>query len=304
LPMPTRQNLELGKIRPLRLFVIILILLFTLEIIVMLVLPYLTPAKSAIAFGALIDACLLTGVLAPLLWYLIIKPLQKLAATRQRLLALTLSAQENERGRIARDLHDSLGQALTSLMIGLRTIEESSTEQHVKLQARELRRIGNDTHEEVRRLSRGLRPAVLDDLGLVPALERYAEDLCSSHQISATFERDCPESVNLTERVQIAVYRIVQEAATNAIRHGKAKSLRIQLGCNSQRLRLEIVDDGLGFDVASALKSDQVNSSFGLLSIHERAGLLGGEASISSRPGQGTQVRVHIPLEPAETNDG
>lgn len=302
--MPTRHNLEPGKIRPLRLFVIILIVLFTIEIIVMLMLPYLTPANSATTFGALLDACLLTVVLAPLLWHLIIKPLQILAVTRQRLLALTLSAQENERGRIARDLHDSLGQALTSLMIGLRTIEESSTEQPVQMQARALRRIGSDTHDEVRRLARGLRPAVLDDLGLVPALERYVEDLGSSHQIAATFARDCPENVKITENVQIAVYRIAQEAATNAIRHGKAKSLRINLSCNPHQLLLAIIDDGCGFDVASALKLDQAHSPFGLLSIHERAELLGGEAIISSHPGQGTQVRVSLPLEPEETHHG
>ena len=302
--MPFRQHLEMGKIRPLRLFVIILVMLFTIEVIVMLLLPFLMPAKGASTIGALVDACLLTSVLAPLLWYLIIKPLQRLAATRQRLLALTLSAQENERGRIARDLHDSLGQSLTSLMIGLRTIEESSTEQHVQAQARELRRLGNDTHVEVRRLARGLRPAVLDDLGLVPALERYAEDLCSSIQISAIFECDCPDSVKLPEQVQTAVYRIVQEAATNAIRHGKAKSLHIKLGCDPRRLRVDIVDDGLGFDVASALKTDQASSPFGLLSIYERAGLLGGEVVIDSQSGQGTRVRVQIPLEPAEPKNG
>lgn len=302
--MPLRQHLELGKIRPLRLFVIILAMLFTIEVIVMLLLPFLMPASSAHTIGALVDACLLTSVLAPLLWFLIIKPLQRLAATRQRLLALTLSAQENERGRIARDLHDSLGQSLTSLMIGLRTIEESSTEQHVQAQARELRRIGNDTHVEVRRLARGLRPAVLDDMGLVPALERYTEDLCSSNQISATFEPDCSDSVKLPEKVQTAVYRIVQEAATNAIRHGQAKSLHIQLSYNPRQLWVDIVDDGAGFDVVSALKADQASNPFGLLSIHERAGLLGGEAIIDSHPGQGTRVRVRIPLEPAEPHHG
>lgn len=302
--MPTRQNLELGKIQPLRLFVIILFLLFTLEIIVMLVLPYLTPANSASVYGAFIDAFLLTGVLAPLLWYLIIKPLQKLAATRQRLLALTLSAQENERGRIARDLHDSLGQALTSLMIGLRTIEESSTDQHVQSQAQELRRIGSDTHNEVRRLARGLRPAVLDDLGLVPALERYVEDVGSSHQISAVFQHECPESVALNESVQTAIYRIVQEAATNAVRHGKAKSLQVKMRCNDHQLHLDILDDGLGFDVATAMKSNRANNPFGLLSIHERASLLGGNAFINSGLGQGTHVRVQIPLQPAEAQDG
>lgn len=295
--MPTRQNLDLGRIQPLRLFVIILVLLFSIEVLVMLVLPYLLPIRGTKLAEALVDACLLTGVLAPLLWYLIVKPLQKLAATRQRLLAFALSAQEDERGRIARDLHDSLGQALTGLMIGLRTIEGSSQEESVQLQARELRRIGSEMHDEVRRLARGLRPAVLDDLGLVPALERYVVDLAAAHQINAKFERDCQEGIKFPADVQTAVYRIVQEAATNAVRHGKAAHVQVKLSCGPLGLSIAIFDDGAGFDVATALQSDQENSPFGLLSIHERAVLLGGEATITSRPGHGTQVRANFPLQ-------
>ncbi len=295
--MPTRQNLELGRIQPLRLFVIILFLLFTIEVLVMLVLPYLLPVSGNKLVEALIDACLLTGVLAPLLWYLIVKPLQKLAATRQRLLALALSAQESERGRIARDLHDSLGQSLTGLMIGLRTIEGTSQEESVQRQAHELRRIGSEMHDEVRRLARGLRPAVLDDLGLVPALERYVQDLAAAHQIEAKFERHCQEETKLADDVQTAVYRIVQEAATNAIRHGKARQVQVQLSCTPRELHIAICDDGAGFDVAKALRSSQESSPFGMLSIHERASLLGGEATITSRPDHGTQVRVHFPLQ-------
>lgn len=302
--MPTRQNLELGRIRPLRLFVIILILLFSIEVLVMLVLPYLLPISGTKLAEALVDACLLTGVLAPLLWYLIVKPLQKLAATRQRLLAFALSAQEDERGRIARDLHDSLGQALTGLMIGLRTIEGSSQEEAVQLQARELRRIGSEMHDEVRRLARGLRPAVLDDLGLVPALERYVADLATAHQIAVKFERDCQEGLKLPADVQTAVYRIVQEAATNAVRHGKSQHVQVKLSCSPAELTIAICDDGVGFNVSKALRSSQDNCPFGLLSIHERASLLGGEAAITSRPGQGTQVKAKFPLQGTVANHG
>lgn len=301
--MPSRYNLEFGKIRPLRLFLIILFVLFTIEVIVMFVLPYLTPSDSTVTFGAIIDACLLTVVLAPMLWFLIVKPLQKLAATRQRLLAIALSAQENERRRIARDLHDSLGQALTSLMVGLRTIEESSADEQVKSHIRELRRVGSDTHEEVRRLARGLRPAILDDMGLVPALERFLEDLSSSHQIEARLEPACQVQSRLSENVESSVFRMVQEAATNAIRYGKAKHLKVKLSCDARQLRLEIDDDGCGFDTASALKTDEANSAFGLLSIHERACVLGGEANIASNPGSGTNVRVVIPLAPQRGAD-
>ncbi|WP_254510263.1 sensor histidine kinase [Anatilimnocola floriformis] len=302
--MPTRQNLELDTIRPLRLFVIILVLLFTIEVLVMLVLPHLLPHDGTKIVEALIDACLLTGVLAPLLWYLIVKPLQKLAATRQRLLALTLSAHESERGRNARDLHDSVGQSLTGLMIGLKTMESLTQIAALQQQARELRQIGSDMHDEIRRLARGLRPAVLDDLGLVPALERLVEDLAASHQIEATFERDCEQGARLPDDLQTAVYRIVQEAATNAVRHGKAKHVQIKLTCSPRKLTIAVSDDGVGFEVAAALRLDQVNSPFGLLSIHERAGLLGGEAQITSQPGRGTQIRVTFPLQELVASDG
>lgn len=294
--MPTRQNLELGRIRPLRLFGIILIVLFTIEVIVMLVLPYLAPAEGGKLTEALIDACLLTGVLAPLLWYLIVQPLQRLAANRQRLLAITLSAQEDERGRIARDLHDSLGQALTGLLIGLRTIEGGSQEESVQLQARELRRIGGEMHEEVRRLSRGLRPAVLDDLGLVPALERLVADLAASQQIAVTFERDCQEEIQLPGDVQTTVYRIVQESVANAVRHGKPQRVQVKMSCSTEELKVSICDDGTGFDLAAALGAGREDGPFGLLSIQERASLLGGEAAFTSRAGQGTQVQVLLPL--------
>src|SRR3972149_1000665 len=99
-PMPTKNNLEFGKVRPLRLFLIILGVLFTIEAIVMFVLPFIIPPESTVTLGAVIDACLLTVVLAPMLWFLIVRPLQNLAATRQRLLAQALSAQEKERRRI------------------------------------------------------------------------------------------------------------------------------------------------------------------------------------------------------------
>lgn len=302
--MPTRNNLEFGKVRPLRLFLVILAVLFTIEAIVMFTLPFIIPPESTVSLGAVIDACLLTAVLAPLLWFLIIRPLQNLAATRQRLLAQALSAQENERRRIARDLHDSLGQAITSLMVGLRVIEESSTQPEVQAQVRELRRIGSETHDDVRRLARGLRPAILDDAGLLPALERYLQELGVSHQFETSLDAECHEDSRFSENVETSLFRIVQEAATNAIRHGKAKHLRVKLRCDSNNLYVDVEDDGCGFNVASSLKANHMNSPFGLLSIHERACLLGGEAFVSSRPGGGTHIHVKIPLPAPEALHG
>lgn len=300
--MPTRHDLELSKIRPLLLFALILLLLFIIEVLVMLMLAGLHAESLNSLAVALIDACILTLVLAPLLWFLIIRPLQRLAAARRQLLALALSMQENERGRIARDLHDSLGQALTSLTIGLRTIEESSHDEHIKTYAQELRRIGSETHEEVRRLARGLRPAVLDDLGLMPALERYVEDLRMTNHIEANFEHNCAGR-RFTDDIETTIYRIVQEAATNAIRHGQAKALQVKLRCDLRSVTIEIIDNGSGFDIA-AMHSDPTKNPFGMLSIQERAGFLGGNATITSQPAQGTKVLVTIPLPAAEKPHG
>lgn len=302
--MPTRNNLEFGKVRPLRLFLIILAVLFTIEAIVMFALPHIIPPESTVTLGAVIDACMLTVVLAPLLWFLIVKPLQNLASTRQRLLAQALSAQEHERRRIARDLHDSLGQAITSLMVGLRVIEEASTQPEVQAQVRELRRIGSETHDDVRRLARGLRPAILDDAGLMPALERYLQELSAAQQVETSLDASCHEESRFSENIETSVFRIVQEAAHNAIRHGKAKHLRVKLRCDSNNLFVDVEDDGCGFKVDSSIKAHHINSPFGLLSIHERACLLGGEASVSSRPGSGTSIHVKIPLPLQETPHG
>ncbi len=298
--MPTRNNLEFGKVRPRRVFLVVLLVLFASEAIVMFVLPFIVPSEGSVTLGAVIDACLLTIVLAPMLWFLIIRPLQNLAATRRRLLAQVLSAQENERRRIARDLHDSLGQALTSLMVGLRVIEDSSTESAVQAQARELRRIGSQTHDDVRRLARGLRPAILDDIGLVPALERFLQELSTSQEIDASLDATCQDNTRLGEDVETSVFRIVQEAASNAVRHGQAKHLRVKLSCDTTNFYIDVEDDGCGFDIASSAKTNEMNSPFGLLSIHERACLLGGEARFFSKPHAGTHVRVHFPIIPAE----
>jgi signal transduction histidine kinase len=227
--MPARQKLELRKIHPLRSFSLILAVLFTIESLVMFLLPTIVPNGSSPPVYAFIDACLLTCVLAPMLWLMIVNPLQRLASTRQRLLAIHLSSLESERHRIALDLHDGLGQSLTVLTVGLRTIEETSTESAVQAQARELRRIGGNTHDELRRLVHGMRPAVLDDLGLIPALERFVGDLNISNCIEARLQVHCVAAVNLCEEVQISVFRMVQEAATNAIRHGNARQLTIKM---------------------------------------------------------------------------
>jgi len=283
-------------VRPLRLFLSVLALVFVVEATVMLSLPLFMPADSTPQLEALVDALGLTLILAPLLWWLVIRPLQRLAALRASLVSQLLSAQETERRRMAHDLHDGLGQSLTTLTVGLRTLEEATSLDTVKTYAQELRRIGGDAHEEIRRLARGLRPAVLDDLGLPAALERYTADFRTAHGVETSFACNCPKESRLPAEVETALYRICQEATMNAVRHGRAKRIDIALVCNASTAELRIVDDGRGFDPSEVLNRPAEQGPFGLLSMRERAEQLGGEATITSTVGSGTQVSIVVPL--------
>ncbi len=296
--MPHRELPALQKFRPWRVFLLVLVTVFTVEAAVMFVLPVLLPANSSFGSAALWDACLLTIILAPLLWKLAVQPLRQLAESRQRLLALALSAQETERGRIARDLHDGIGQGLTCMLVGLRAIEESSTDGQVQTQVRELRRLGGETHDEIRRLARGLRPAVLDDAGLIPALERFLEDVRSIQDVEASLELACPDDSRLPTDVETTLYRIAQEAVTNAIRHGAASRIRLIIRCHGDTVTLVVEDNGCGFDSTVERPKDDGDGFFGLSSIRERAWLVGGQANIQSSPGAGSSVTINIPLIP------
>ena len=301
--MSTRQILAVPNTHPLRLFAIVLLSVFGVEAAVMLALPHLVPPDSGVTFKAVVDACLLTILIAPLLWGLIVRPLQRSADLRRRMLALVLSAQEDERRRIARDLHDGLGQTITSLLVGLRTIEESSTDVQAKSSLRDLRLFGAGAHEEIRRLVRGLRPVVLDDVGLIPALERLLDDVRTSHPIEVDLELDEVAQTRMSADVETALYRITQEAIANAIRHGAASRIDVALRSNANRVELAIRDNGGGFSPAKVLAKHSKKNPFGLLSICERARMLGGDAWIESSTNAGTHVRVQIPATSSERHD-
>jgi PAS domain S-box-containing protein len=212
--------------------------------------------------------------------------------TRRLLLEHMLSAQEEERRRIARELHDEAGQLLTSLLVGLRTLEDSRKLTEVKTQGLRLRKITAQALDEVGRLARGLHPTVLDDHGLGVALSRYVAEYTKTHKISVVLKLDEPDSSNLPSAVQIGLYRIVQEALTNVARHSGAKTVRIEFARSATALEVVIGDDGCGFDAkAVAISSHRL----GIQSMKERAAMLGGTVSFASR-GRGTKILVRIPL--------
>jgi len=218
--------------------------------------------------------------------------MEQARAMHRLLLERTLAAQEEERRRIARELHDESGQLLTALLVGLRSVEDARSLADVAALAQRLRAIAAQAIGEVGRLARGLHPTVLDDHGLGVALGRYVAEYAGAHNIAvdlALDERDCSA---LPPAVQIALYRILQEALTNVARHSGATAVRVRLVRSAAAVEVTVVDDGCGFDAKAVAVSSH---RLGIQSMRERAAMFGGTVSFQSRR-KGTAVLVQLPL--------
>jgi signal transduction histidine kinase len=209
---------------------------------------------------------------------------------RRQLLEKVIATQEDERRRIARELHDSTSQNLTSLIVGLRMMETQCGQCASPTKAADLREVATHTLDEVHDLSMRLRPRVLDDLGLSAALERLA------HEWQVRYKIPVDVVIQLNERlpgeVETAVYRILQEALTNIARHADATSVSIFLEKRGDMMRAIVEDDGIGFD--PAIQSGERH--LGLLGMRERAELLNGNLIIESTHERGTSIYIEIPL--------
>ncbi|MBX3015261.1 MAG: HAMP domain-containing protein [Caldilineaceae bacterium] len=213
-------------------------------------------------------------------------------AARDHLLSRLIEAQEDERKRIARDLHDDVGQALTSVLVNLKMLEQSSEEAQRQQRFDLLRQTVNETLTSVRLLSRQLRPSALDDLGLAAALERYSSEF-SSRYPQLTVDLHCSVTNRLPAAIETSLYRIIQEAMTNTARHSGASTVSVLVTEREGRMIQAIIeDDGHGFAVEALRRA---GSSVGLHSMAERTQLLGGQLDIESNSG-GTSVYVEIPL--------
>jgi signal transduction histidine kinase len=201
-----------------------------------------------------------------------------------------VSAQEQERRRLARELHDETGQALTSILLGLRTVEEAGGEEEVRAAVAEVRELVRSTLQDVRRLAVELRPKALDDFGLVAALERLTESFTEQTGIAVGFESLLP-TARLTPEIETALYRIVQESLTNIVKHAQAHNVSIVLGRKSDSVSVIVEDDGVGFDPDRPRED-----GLGLIGMRERVSLIGGRLTIESRPGAGTTFIAEVPV--------
>ncbi len=215
---------------------------------------------------------------------------------RGQLLTKVITGQEEERRRIARELHDRTGQSLTSLMVGLKVIEGADTLDEARTRVRQVRAVAADALQEVRTLAWDLRPSLLDDLGLVAALERHLALFRQQHGLDIDLQAMGLGNGNrLAPEIEVTLYRIIQEALTNVVRHADASNVSIVLHQVGQHVIVIIEDDGQGFDATAALTSNDLEPRLGLHGMRERASLVGGTVVIDSAPGKGTSVRVTIP---------
>jgi signal transduction histidine kinase len=212
--------------------------------------------------------------------------------TQLGLMQRVLSAEDKERRRIARELHDETGQSLTTLLVGLRAIGDITGLAAVRSMAQRLRAVAAHTVDDIGRLARGLHPAVLDDKGLVAAMRRQVSDFTKAFGVVVDLRVGRGVPRRLAPLVQSTLYRILQEALTNVARHAQARAVGVVLTRSDAMLELVIRDDGIGFDLAVVLRDA---SGLGLHGMHERVALLGGSVEIESRREHGTMIRARIP---------
>jgi PAS domain S-box-containing protein len=212
--------------------------------------------------------------------------------TIRALLNEVITAQEAERRRIARELHDETAQTLTSLLVGLHAVEESPNLGQAKVAAKTLRGLVSAALQGVQRMARGLRPSVLDDLGLEEALERLGVEVATANDVVVDVHVTGPRLPRLPEELEIALYRVAQEAVTNASRHASPKAISIVVHRNANEVRLVVEDDGRGFDVTERPSETKL----GLVGMRERAHLVGGTMTVESGPDRGTMVCVSVAL--------
>ncbi len=276
---------------PLRVFTLILALVFTIEMGIMLAIARWSPPARGAVLLAVVDALLLTAVLAPALWGVVVRPLRALFEQRGKLLARLFDVQEQERASLARELHDELGQQMTAILLSLRAIEQAQTLAQARERAEFARPIAAGSLDSVRRIARGLAPATLAELGLRAAVEGLCESISATTDIQIALDIGLPER-RLPPAVEICVYRAVQEALTNVARHAQATEARVRLALAGEDLELEVSDNGRGLAGGEAEPS---GAGLGLQSIRERVSLLGGEFRASSAPGAGTRISARLP---------
>ncbi|MFU8772757.1 MAG: sensor histidine kinase, partial [Anaerolineales bacterium] len=224
--------------------------------------------------------------------------LQHQSSQRGELLKQLITAQEDERKRVARELHDELGQSLSGIALQTEVIKKHIPESNHKANRHleQTRQLINETATQMHDMILALRPSLLDDLGLASALNAHAERLLAGTGIAYDLDTSRLKD-RLPPNLETALYRIYQEALTNIVRHASASEVKMTLTCQNGTFEGEILDNGDGFEPGSQQLNANGRRGFGLLGMQERVAMLNGHFEISSAPGKGTRLRIQIPLK-------
>lgn len=206
-----------------------------------------------------------------------------------------LRAQEQERKRIARELHDETSQVLTSLLISLALLEETITSEEGRRRVADTRALAHQTLRAVRNLSIDLRPSALDDLGLLPALRWYIKEYQQKCGVEVEFSASGFKE-RLPAEMETALYRVIQESLTNTAKHAHAHRAWVSLSEGHGTVRASTRDDGQGFDAPAVLRTPWQDRGLGLAGMQERVTLLNGSIKIESQPGEGTRIEISMPV--------
>jgi len=227
---------------------------------------------------------------------LMAKTLMEKMRLERKYLSQIIEAQESERRRISRELHDEVGQALTAIKFNLDMIDKGLPQEASALRGRlgEAKSLSNQTLMAMRQLSMDLRPTMLDDLGLIPTLRWYIQNFSSRLNIYSDFKAIGFEE-KLPPQIETAFYRIVQEALNNISKHAEASQVEISLEQRDSTIYASIIDNGRGFDLDKVLHPESPGRGFGIIGMQERVSLLGGKIDIQSSPGCGTRIHIKVP---------
>ncbi|USB32852.1 sensor histidine kinase [Paenibacillus sp. YPG26] len=219
------------------------------------------------------------------------------AKNRQIIGLKIILAQEEERKRISREIHDGPAQLLANLVLRTEIVERMIVKQEFKMVQEEIVDLKGQVRaslEEMRKVIFNLRPMALDDLGLIPTLRKYVHDYEEKSKIRATFETRGKEQ-RLSSAMEAAIFRLVQEALTNAAKHAYPTFVGVEITYQAQMIKIMVQDNGLGFRVESLEQKTKEHSHFGLIGMRERVELLDGRMEIESAENQGTKIIIHIP---------
>jgi len=222
---------------------------------------------------------------------------------REALRRKLLHAQEEERRRIARELHDQMGQNLTALNVGLKSLLDGQSRSGLGTRVQHLQELATQTARDLHRVAVELRPAALDDLGLVKAIRALIETWSTRYRIDVDFEAGQYKAAGISSEIETTLYRIIQEALNNVSKHSGATRVALILRRTEEQVQAIIEDDGRGFDARVTSQSRNGSGRLGLLGIQERLGIVGGNFKIESAPERGATLFVRIPISKAHEKE-